>query len=336
MRIDDILERKRVLLTQRREEEAREDPDEFALALVDEELRDLNAELRTLRGAPRSGGKTNSAMTMDRAQYEQWRISEQNEETHDARRVYFETLEGGADALTERQREVFEAWRDGASIKEIAARFGIDRSTVSRTLARAKARMREEAARLGKEFKLAGMTVFDLADRGVAGVILSCLTARQAVCIYLYYGEWLSLRECAELLDVDHTAVLRMVQRGLRAIQDTLRCESFTLDNADALSEIAYELYVENGLPSVQTAGPITRAGAWGRRAMGYRPSRNSKIRPAECVVRTSDGLTSEGGAAHRSADRPMSRLLRLLYELRLSRSLFGWLRELFAKFTKK
>ena len=155
MRIDDILERKRVLLTQRREEEARETPDEFALALVDEELRDLNAELRALRGAPRSGGKINSAMTMDRAQYEQWRISEQNEETHDARRVYFETLEGGADALTERQREVFEAWRDGASIKEIAARFGIDRSTVSRTLARAKARMREEAARLGKEFKLA-------------------------------------------------------------------------------------------------------------------------------------------------------------------------------------
>ena len=44
MRIDDILERKRVLLSQRREEEARETPDEFALALVDEELHDLNTE----------------------------------------------------------------------------------------------------------------------------------------------------------------------------------------------------------------------------------------------------------------------------------------------------
>ena len=165
------------------------------------------------------------------------------------------------------------------------------------------------------------MAVFDLADEDVARVLLSCLTGNQAVCLYLYYGEWLNLRECAELLGVDHTAVLRTVQRALRAIQTTLRCGEFTLDNTDALGDLAYALYVEAGMPDDV---PPT-------------PSVNRKASlPAPCTVRTSDGLVSRRGAAHHSLGRPMSRLLSLLYELRAKGPLYRWLTRLFEKITKQ
>ncbi|MBQ9648625.1 MAG: hypothetical protein IJV43_09750, partial [Oscillospiraceae bacterium] len=93
---------------------------------------------------------------------------------------------------------------------------------------------------------------FDPADPRTARALLSGLTGRQAACLYLYYGAGLTLRECAELLGVGHTAVLRTVQRALRAIRSTLRCGEFTLDAA-ALAGLAHELYAgaetPDGLP---------------------------------------------------------------------------------------
>lgn len=335
MKLDEILARKRELLEQRRAEEVSDAPDNFTLFFLNEEIADLNAQLRSLRGAPRSVCITNSQMSMDYGQYKEWLVSDRDEETHEAHRTYIEAVKRGTEVLTPRQRELFEAWQNGASVKELAERFGVDKSTVSRTLTRSKAHMREEAERLAKQLKLDALTVFDLSERDVAKVILSCLTNHQAVCIYLYYGEWLNLRDCGELLGIDHTAVLRAVQRGLSAIQMTLRCGEFTLDNADALSDLAYELYLEQGPPEEQKPIPKRRRGLWARKKMGYCAKKPKRQPQTLCTVRTSDGLTSAKGTPHKSIDRPMSRLLKLLYDLRQTKSLYQWLKCLFKRLTK-
>ena len=324
----------------RREElEAQErgEGDNFNLFFLNEELADLNAQLRSLRGGYRAGGHTNSQLTMDRGQYMDWLAADRDDEMHEAHQTYIDAVKNSAAVLTERQKEIFDLWQDGMNVTQLAERFGVDKSTVSRTLTRAKARMKREAEHLAKQLRLESMTVLDLSDRDVAKVILSCLTSHQAVCIYLYYGEWLNLRDCGELLGVDHTAVLRTVQRGLCAIQSTLRCGAFTLDNADALSELAYELYVEQGPPGEFKPLAEKQRKLWARRKLGYMvPKRTKQAVPALCTVRTSDGLMSESGKAHNSLARPMSRLLTLLFELRRRGPLFAWLRKLFQKITKK
>ena len=330
MTIDEILARKRALLSRRLEE-----TDSFALFFINEELRDLNARLRALRGAPRAQGKTNSNLTMDRERYLRWLSDERDDEMAEAHSVYLDAMKNSAAVLTQRQRELFDLWREGESVTALAKRFGVDKSTVSRTLTRGKARLRQEAEIRAKTLRMDSGAVFDLADAEVARVVLSCLTSHQAVCLYLYYGEWLNLRECGELLGVDHTAVLRTVQRALRAIQNTLRCGAFTLDNADALGELAYALYVEAGMPDDVPAE--AKKAAWGRRKLGDRAPMKREASPsAPCTVRTSDGLASRRGAAHRSLERPMGRLLTLLYELRARGPLYRWLARLFEKITRK
>lgn len=329
MTVDDLLARKRELFSQRDD-----CSDELERAVLEEEIRDINAQLRSLRGGVRSRGVTHSKLSMDRGQYVEWMTAERDDEMREAHQTYIKALTSGMERLTDRQREMFALWQSGVSATEIASRIGVDISTVSRTITRCKTHLRKEAADLAARLKVDGMQVFDLADRNVAMLILSCLTSRQAVCIYLYYGEWLNLRDCGELLGVDHTAVLRTVQRALRAIGDTMGCESFTLDNADALSDLAYELYLEQGMPPEPDA-PMEK-GAWGRRKLGYAKPHKRDYRPVPlCTVRTSDGYVNEKGKAHESIMRPMSKLLTLLFELRAKGTLFRWLEAIFQKFTK-
>lgn len=338
MTVDGILARKREVLAQRKTALAareRGEGDGFNLFFLNEELHDLNGQLRALRGAPRTRSRTCGGMSMDYARYADWLAGERDDEMREAHRVYIDAVKSSADVLTRRQKEIFDLWQGGLRSGEIAERLGVDRSTVSRTLSRAKARLREEAKKRGKTLRLEELRVFDLSDPEVARVLLSCLTDRQAVCLYLYYGEWLSLRECGELLGVDHTAVLRAVQRGLRAIQSELRCGAFTLDNADALSDLAYALYLEAGAPGAEEEAPRERL-AWARHRLGYRPPQKQKSVPVPCTVRTSDGLVSRAGAAHRSPERPMGKLLTLLYTLRGRGPLYRWLARLFGRITKR
>ena len=52
----------------------------------------------------------------------------------------------------------------------------------------------------------------------VLEAVLSLLTPRQQLYLYLYYGEWLSLREIGRLLRVDHASVLRSIRCGLERL----------------------------------------------------------------------------------------------------------------------
>ena len=149
----------------------------------------------------------------------------------------------GLEALTERQRKVLELNRDGASVTEIAERHGIGKSTVSRTLSRAKKAVREEVELTMAQAALSGQTELDLADRETASLLLSAITPRQAAYLYLYYGEWLSLREVASLIGVDKATVLRTIRRALRNIGAMTGFQPTTLRGMDGLDELAYSIY---------------------------------------------------------------------------------------------
>lgn len=351
MTIQDILVRKKEVLDQRRLEQQRIDDgigDEFELGLLDEELHDLNAQLRSLRGAPRSIGTTNSGLSMDRQQYKDWLAAENDDDWHNEHQKYIDALKNSVAVLTPRQNEVFELWQNGMNGQDLADRLRLDRSTVSRTLARAKSRLKAEANRISLTNRLDGMTVFDMADRDVAKTILACLTPHQTVCMYLYYGEWLSLRDCGDLLGSDHTAVLRTVQRALWNIQDTLRCGTFTIDNVDALGDMAYELFMQSGPPDETTMKhEPAKSDVWARKALGYDiPNRGRARRHVndhrtnmsllDYRIKTSDGMVDTGGKPHRSLIRPMGKLLSLLYTLREKYNIGKWLMSLFRPFNKK
>lgn len=140
MTVEELLERKRGLLAARRVE-----TDVFSLFFLNEELADLNARLRALRPAPRWDGAGRAAA--DVWSREDWPMPEQGEEPDAARSVYTDTVRDAAAVLTKRQMELFERWWKGESVTQLAKCLGVNKSTVSRTLARGRARLRVEAER---------------------------------------------------------------------------------------------------------------------------------------------------------------------------------------------
>ena len=146
--------------------------------------------------------------------------------------------------LTPKQRQIMELSQAGATQEQIAIRLGVNKSTDSRTLGRAKRSMREEAERSLQEQKLDARHL-DMADPATAKVILSAMTPKQAVYLYLYYSEWLSLREISELTKTDHSTIYRTICRALRNIGSVLGYQETVLENMDSLDDLAYQLYSE-------------------------------------------------------------------------------------------
>ncbi len=110
MTIDELRARKRELLARKRHElelQARGEGDNLALFMVREELGDVNDQLRALTAAA----------------------------VH------------GLDLLTPRQRELLELYLSGRNIPQIAGDLGVNKSSVSRSIAKAKKKPREEAER---------------------------------------------------------------------------------------------------------------------------------------------------------------------------------------------
>lgn len=103
----------------------------------------------------------------------------------------------------------------------LAREAGRHRGTVSRTVGRGRTKIAKEAKALYEVLQAQqgpGPLVVDLADGRVLEAVLSLLTPRQQLYLYLYYGEWLSLREIGRLLRVDHASVLRSIRCGLERL----------------------------------------------------------------------------------------------------------------------
>ena len=122
---------------------------------------------------------------------------------------------------------------------QVARETGKHRSTVCRALQRGKKQIEEDAKAL---YQLLGCQegktlVVDLEDPAVLKLVLDRLTLRQQTYLYLYYGEWLSLREIGSLLGVDHASVLRSIRCGLKRMERLALGEQVEVRGLDSLEE---------------------------------------------------------------------------------------------------
>lgn len=252
-KIEELRARKRELLARKKYEldlQTRGEGDRLALFMVQEELLDVSDQLRALTSGRRhSGGRTPADWAKDRQQYLSWRQADTalDEEIDRGRARMGQAAVKGLDRLSARQRELLAMHLEGQSGKEIAAALGVNKSTVSRTLARAKKALRQETERAAAGTRLReNSDRVDLRDPSAAGTVLLALTPKQTVYFYLYYSERLTLRAIEELTGTHHSAVFRTLRRALRNIGQLLGTEAETvLEHPEALDELAWQAYCQ-------------------------------------------------------------------------------------------
>lgn len=257
MTVDELRERKRELMARKKYElELQEQGkgDNFALFMVNEELLDVNAQLRALAPAgkaPRIGrrvthdnfeGRLGSG---DRQQFIDWARQDIEDAAKGARAELKRMLRGGLDSISPRQREILLLYADGLKITEIAGRLGVDKSTVSRTLIRAKKNAARVVEAQQAVERLRDDRQLDMSNPEVAKLLMGAITAHQAVCFYLYYSEWLSIRQIGQILQVDHSTICRTIQRAVTRINDVLGGMVDTLDNIEGLDDVVFAIYCE-------------------------------------------------------------------------------------------
>ena len=252
MTIEELKARRDELRAQKRREEellAAGEGDNMALFVVNEELLEVNAQIRALSGTRRRiGGRAVSLDSMgggrqaDKSLLRAWEQEQEGEEV-DKHRILADTIAGGKDFLTEKQYTYLTEWMAGATMETIAEKHGVSKSSVSRVIANGKRRL-QNVAEAAETAAAIGTRRVDLSDPDMAQKILSALTPRQAVYIYLYYGEWLTLREIARLLDLkSHQTVLVSIRVGLRNIGRVCGYGLLELQNLEKLDELAYSIY---------------------------------------------------------------------------------------------
>ena len=289
------------------------------LAQIEEELVDCARELRDLMPRHKVSYKTTWAGTegrrWDQMQYQTWAelegVEEQDGPTE--RDLMRQAMHEARKRLTDKQEEYLSASETGANATQIALDKGVDKSTVIRTLNRARSKMEREAKalyrvwaelkntgeqggsirnypstishapkRAGRKLERstqaictllekrtsAGVMVIDLADPDTLRAVLDLLTNKQQVYLYLYYGEWLSLREIGDLFGVDHSVVLRSIRAALERLDRLLAGQEVKVRGLDALEErlIAHfnraELEAEPPRKPPRPSAPRSRAGS--------------------------------------------------------------------------
>lgn len=251
MTAKELKERRRELQARKREAlrlKEQGEADNFTLFFIEEELLDINAQLRRLTGGKRIGKRTTSMdgsrFTVDRALYVQW-IEAQGEETEICREgdILRRVLRNAGSTLTEKQLCYLEHWSRGEPMERIARENGVAESTVSRTIQRGKAKLQAAAERETFVQRTEG-EMLDLRREAVAKAMLDALTAKQAMYLYLYYGEWMSLREIADLLGLSsHQTVLRSIHNALGALAGKLPFPAGTTIDFRGLGELLYGVY---------------------------------------------------------------------------------------------
>ena len=198
------------------------------LARVKEELVDCARRLKELMPSHKVRCRTTWAgvdgWQWDRFQYQTWAelegAGEQDGPT-ELDRMRLAVRLARERAVTDKQGEYLAQVEGGKKAAQVAREAGRHRGTVSRTVGRGRTKIAKEAKALYEVLQAQqgpGPLVVDLADGRVLEAVLSLLTPRQQLYLYLYYGEWLSLREIGRLLRVDHASVLRSIRCGLERL----------------------------------------------------------------------------------------------------------------------
>lgn len=229
------------------------------LARAEEDLTNCARQLRELMPRHRiSRGTTWAGVDgwrWDRMQYKTWAEVEGAEAPEgpteqDKMRLAVRTARTG---ITPVQKAYLAGIDGGNPQAQVAREAGRNRSTVCRTLQRGQKRIAEDAKFLYRllDCQEGGPLVVDLGERSVLKAVLDRLTLRQQTYLYLYYGEWLSLREIGTLLGVDHASVLRSIRCGLKRLESLTLGEQVEVRGLESLEERLMAHF--NDLPPEET-----------------------------------------------------------------------------------
>lgn len=253
MTIDDLRAKKRELLDRKRElSQAGADP--FELAILDEEILDVTAQMRAMAPTGKKqgfgrGGRVVSDHSeyrispSDRQQFASW-LRQDEDELADTERVKLHRLlRYSMGFASDKQRAALLLISDGMSQTEVARELGVSKSTISRTVNLGKAnvaRMLETQLAIDK---LRNDKRLDLARPEAAKLLVSSLTPHQAVCFYLHYAEGMTFREAGELLGIDYSSVCRTTQRAVLRINAILGENVKVLEHVEKMDDVAYAVY---------------------------------------------------------------------------------------------
>lgn len=325
MTIDELRARKRLLLEQKRE--AEEAGDKWEAAFVNEELLDVNAQLRALtHGHRKTARDTRSASASDRQQYENWARREDAEETGQARAALREKAAASLEGLTPRQRETLTLYAGGMKVEAIAEHLGVDQSTVSRTLARARRNAARTVTQAAEGEKLlAGSDRVDLGREDALRAVVQALTPKQLVYFYLYYSEGLSLREIGALIGTNHATICRTIKRALLRL-DKLFPGGAILEHPEAVDEAAYWAWRELDAHPELVQEPV--------RALVHSKPHSPEYR-RDYYRKT---CLAKPNVAVRRAKGPPGKLLALLRERAAqgTAGLLGWLEGVFQRLKRR
>lgn len=268
----------------------------FELAELQEEIAEGSTRLKELMPKHRiTYSKTSSDFSMDRHQFETWAEEERTDDAEGPtnRDIAMVSLKRAQrSSKRSAQGEAYAAARaEGITMAEVARRFGVDKSTVCKVLARHNQaitnqaqsyfqRMKDALAegmdpQIGKDLIRAvlsetdkgdqagtgrrrrnddqvrllyqlgrktmdenGAASLDLSNQEVLEAVMGLLSTTQVLYMYLYYGEWLSLREIRDLVGVDKSSVLRCIRRGLERIDAELGGMPFRVEGLDVMEEL--------------------------------------------------------------------------------------------------
>lgn len=278
MTIDELKARKKELQVRKKEElelQAKGEGDNLALFMVEEELLEVKAQIRALTPGERigsNGGRLQGVdYNYDRKQFQDWLENDQNiseDGIPDSHSVFQGVLAEGRKLMTERQWEVFELWASGLTVTKISERLDLNRSTVTRTLGRAKTQLQKVASMRNTAKGNLENLCLDMGDPTIFQAVLSCITETQIVYLYLYFGEYLSCREIAILLGCNPSTVCRTIHRGLDGINRSFAVPHVDLKNMTALGEVAYQFYVANNDLEDPPDPPMPNQQYWGRMSL--------------------------------------------------------------------
>lgn len=352
MTIEELRIKHRQLLDKKREVQqllASGEGNPMDLALIQEELVDVNAQIRAISPGHRRVGKrfvgSNAQPSQDKYQYLKWK-EENGAQTDDQDDIHKLMLQGMAESismLTPRQREVIELYQSDLKISEIAKQLNSNYNSVYRILAQAKKRLREDTQLFLRKKRLSSR--LDLSDPFLARLVLSVLTPTQIADMYLYYSEYLSLREISYLTGVSPSSILRTIYRALRNIGSLVGYREAELVNIDALDELAYHTYCEIQyqdaiVPKELRPKKISKKSSPNR---NYISVMNNRFELPHITIRSSTGYSHDAwdrNGPHNS-DGKHGRLLTALLERAKSHNenpkvIFKWIITIFSKLTSK
>lgn len=220
----------------------------FQIASIKEEIIDCSRELRALVPTHRIGpqgavsaGQEN--FKQDHQQYQNWFNKEAFDYSDDAvlspHQQQLLALKHSMKLLTPKQQE-YVAMNSEINQTAVGKLVHRHKSTISRTVKRGKTKLQKQiegmVACMDSE-DIYGRCVIDLRKPEVMKYVVNQLSTVQQSYLYLYYGEWMTLREIGSLLQKDFTSVYRTIVRALHIIRSLSLSPNIVVIGLDELEQ---------------------------------------------------------------------------------------------------